>query len=53
MQGQYGVETDKRLRVVARDVWREWGFRKGAMRGYWVRVVSSTTFSMLNTHWHF
>jgi solute carrier family 25 carnitine/acylcarnitine transporter 20/29 len=38
MQGQYGAKTDKRLRVVARDMWREWGFRKGVMRGYWVRV---------------
>ena len=50
MQGQYGDKTDKRLRVVARDMWREWGFRKGVMRGYWVRVGSSTTFSILNTH---
>ena len=53
MQGQYGAQTDKRLRVVARNMWREWGFRKGVMRGYWVRVVSSTTFSILNTHWYF
>ena len=53
MQGQYGAETDKRLRVVARDMWREWGFRKGVMRGYWVRVVSSTTLSILDTRWCF
>lgn len=39
MQGQYGAKTDKRLRVVARDMWREWGFRKGVMRGYWVTVA--------------
>jgi solute carrier family 25 (mitochondrial carnitine/acylcarnitine transporter), member 20/29 len=37
MQGQYGNPTDKRLRVVAREMWAEWGFRKGIMRGYWVR----------------
>ncbi|KAF9444528.1 mitochondrial carrier [Macrolepiota fuliginosa MF-IS2] len=39
MQGQYGAATDKRLRVVVGDMWREWGFRKGIMRGYWVTVV--------------
>ena len=37
MQGQYGNPSDKRLRVVAREMWAEWGFRKGIMRGYWVR----------------
>ena len=37
MQGQYGNSSDKRLRVVAREMWAEWGFRKGVMRGYWVR----------------
>jgi hypothetical protein len=37
MQGQYGNPSDKRLRVVAREMWAEWGFRKGVMRGYWVR----------------
>lgn len=37
MQGQYGNVSDKRLRVVAREMWAEWGFRKGVMRGYWVR----------------
>jgi solute carrier family 25 carnitine/acylcarnitine transporter 20/29 len=36
MQGQYGNPSDKRLRVVAREMWAEWGFRKGVMRGYWV-----------------
>ena len=37
MQGQYGNPSDKCLRVVAREMWAEWGFRKGVMRGYWVR----------------
>lgn len=36
MQGQYGNPSDKRLRVVVREMWAEWGFRKGVMRGYWV-----------------
>lgn len=36
MQGQYGAATDKRLRDVAKEMWRDWGFRKGVMRGYWV-----------------
>lgn len=36
MQGQYGDVNDKRLSRVARDMWREWGFRHGVMRGYWV-----------------
>jgi solute carrier family 25 (mitochondrial carnitine/acylcarnitine transporter), member 20/29 len=39
MQGQYGNPTDKRLRVVAREMWAEWGVRKGIMRGYWVRFL--------------
>ncbi|KAJ7086303.1 mitochondrial carrier domain-containing protein [Mycena crocata] len=39
MQGQYGGETDKRLRVVMREMWTQWGFRKGVMRGYWVTVA--------------
>ncbi|KAJ7905179.1 mitochondrial carrier domain-containing protein [Mycena leptocephala] len=39
MQGQYGDKSDKRLRVVAREMWAEWGFRKGVMRGYWVTVA--------------
>ncbi|KAK7040912.1 hypothetical protein VNI00_009508 [Paramarasmius palmivorus] len=39
MQGQYGSATDKRLRTVAREMWSEWGFRKGVMRGYWVTVM--------------
>ncbi|KAF7326162.1 hypothetical protein MKEN_00467800 [Mycena kentingensis (nom. inval.)] len=39
MQGQYGDAGDKRLRVVAREMWAQWGFRKGVMRGYWVTVA--------------
>ena len=39
MQGQYGAATDKRLREVVRDMWKQWGFRQGIMRGYWVSVV--------------
>ncbi|TDL22941.1 mitochondrial carrier [Rickenella mellea] len=39
MQGQYGSASDKRLRVVAREMWSQWGFRKGIMRGFWVTVV--------------
>jgi solute carrier family 25 carnitine/acylcarnitine transporter 20/29 len=36
MQGQYGAVTDKKLRDVAKEMWRDWGFRNGVMRGYWV-----------------
>ncbi|RDB20644.1 Mitochondrial substrate carrier family protein G [Hypsizygus marmoreus] len=39
MQGQYGAKTDKRLRDIAREMWTQWGFRKGIMRGYWVTVA--------------
>ncbi|KZT22444.1 mitochondrial carrier [Neolentinus lepideus HHB14362 ss-1] len=39
MQGQYGSLSDKRLSVVAREMWKEWGFRQGVMRGYWVTVA--------------
>ncbi|KAF8813203.1 mitochondrial carrier [Phlegmacium glaucopus] len=39
MQGQYGAATDKRLRAVVSEMWRDWGFRKGIMRGYWVTVA--------------
>jgi len=39
MQGQYGAETDKRLRSIVSEMWKHWGFRKGIMRGYWVTVV--------------
>lgn len=37
MQGQYGSPSDQRLSVVFREMWSEWGFRKGVMRGYWVQ----------------
>ena len=36
MQGQYGGATDKRLRQVVGDMWRDYGFRQGIMRGFWV-----------------
>ncbi|KAJ7511440.1 mitochondrial carrier [Mycena galericulata] len=39
MQGQYGGASDQRLRVVVREMWAQWGFRKGVMRGYWVTVA--------------
>ena len=39
MQGQYGSPGDKRLRAVVSDMWRDWGFKKGIMRGYWVTVA--------------
>ncbi|CAK5262079.1 unnamed protein product [Mycena citricolor] len=39
MQGQYGDKSDKRLRVIVREMWSQWGFRKGVMRGYWVTVA--------------
>ncbi|KAH7104696.1 mitochondrial carrier [Auriculariales sp. MPI-PUGE-AT-0066] len=39
MQAQYGQPGDKRLSVVAREMWRDWGFRKGVMRGFWVTVA--------------
>ncbi|KAF8058645.1 mitochondrial carrier [Lyophyllum atratum] len=39
MQGQYGAATDQRLRDVAREMWTQWGLRKGIMRGYWVTVA--------------
>lgn len=41
MQGQYGSPGDKRLGTVVREMWAQWGFRKGVMRGYWVCVVAS------------
>ncbi|EKM81349.1 hypothetical protein AGABI1DRAFT_99375 [Agaricus bisporus var. burnettii JB137-S8] len=39
MQAQYGAPTDKRLKVVVRDMWRDWGFRQGIMRGFWVTLA--------------
>lgn len=38
MQGQYG-EGGKRLRDVVGDMYRQYGWRKGIMRGYWVRLA--------------
>lgn len=45
MQGQYGGKDDKRLRVVVSEMWKEYGFRQGIMRGFWVSVF-------LSLHWH-
>jgi solute carrier family 25 carnitine/acylcarnitine transporter 20/29 len=41
MQGQYGQPGDKRLSKVVSDMWREWGFRRGIMRGFWVKYFRS------------
>jgi solute carrier family 25 carnitine/acylcarnitine transporter 20/29 len=38
MQGQYGAVTDKKLGAVMKDMWTQYGLRKGVMRGYWVRA---------------
>ncbi|KAK4705446.1 hypothetical protein P7C70_g771, partial [Phenoliferia sp. Uapishka_3] len=38
MQGQYG-EGGKRLRDVVGDMYRQYGWRQGIMRGYWITVV--------------
>jgi len=38
MQGQYGAPGDKRLRAVFAEVAKD-GFRRGIMRGYWVRSM--------------
>jgi hypothetical protein len=62
MQGQYGNSSDKRLRVVVREMWAKWGFRRGIMRGYWVRwllfffflgcvVEPETTFYVTRLPW--
>lgn len=39
MQGQYGGAGDKRLSAVVRDMWSQYGFRNGIMRGYWITVI--------------
>lgn len=39
MQGQYGAATDKKLLAVVGHMWRDWGFKKGIMRGYWVCYI--------------
>ncbi|CUA71662.1 hypothetical protein RSOLAG22IIIB_04708 [Rhizoctonia solani] len=46
MQGQYGAKGDKKLSIVFWDMWRDYGFRKGVMRGFWflhwVRICQAT-----------
>ncbi|KAK0547497.1 hypothetical protein OC845_004066 [Tilletia horrida] len=39
MQAQYGSPEDRKLSQVARDLWREHGFKRGVMRGFWVTVA--------------
>ncbi|CAE6474319.1 unnamed protein product [Rhizoctonia solani] len=39
MQGQYGAKGDKKLSIVFWDMWRDYGFRKGVMRGFWATVA--------------
>ncbi|KAG8699353.1 hypothetical protein FRC08_005365 [Ceratobasidium sp. 394] len=39
MQGQYGAAGDKRLSRAFWDMWSDWGFRKGVMRGFWATVA--------------
>lgn len=48
MQGQYGAETDKRLRAVVSEMWKNWGFKKGIMRGYWVSCAGQLKASLLH-----
>lgn len=36
MQSQYGGTADQKLRQVASQLWKEHGFRRGIMRGFWV-----------------
>jgi hypothetical protein len=44
MQGQYGGPGDKKLGAVVGGMWKDWGFRNGIMRGYWVCHSSSITY---------
>ena len=44
MQGQYGAVTDKRLSAVFSEMWKDYGFRRGVMRGYWVRLLQFQLF---------
>ena len=37
MQGQYGKEG-KKLREVVGGMYREWGWKRGIMRGFWVSL---------------
>lgn len=46
MQGQYGGAMDQKLKAVVRDMWVQWGFRKGIMRGFWVSRVELLTFTL-------
>ena len=39
MQGQYGKEG-KKLREVVGGMYREWGWKRGIMRGFWVSIRS-------------
>lgn len=39
MQGQYGGAHDVRLSVALRDLYRQYGWRRGIMRGYWATVA--------------
>lgn len=39
MQGQYGGAGDLTLRQAVAQMWREWGFRRGIMRGYIITFV--------------
>lgn len=39
MQGQYGAVGDKKLSAVFWEMWRDWGFRRGVMRGFWATVA--------------
>ena len=48
MQGQYGAATDKRLSVLAKEMWSQWGFRQGLMRGYWVKMPSSAAVELIS-----
>lgn len=50
MQGQYGSASDKRLRDVVREMWVQWGFRKGIMRGFWVNSKLSEKSTSLASH---
>jgi solute carrier family 25 (mitochondrial carnitine/acylcarnitine transporter), member 20/29 len=50
MQGQYGAATDKRLSTVVGEMWKDWGFRKGIMRGYWVSCVMTKLLFIRLTH---
>ncbi|KAJ9110968.1 hypothetical protein QFC20_002734 [Naganishia adeliensis] len=36
---QYGGADDKKLGAVVKDTYRQWGFKNGIMRGYWVTVA--------------